>query len=48
MSGREEEMDEREGGLAAALDQIRSVDIDEAAVRALTYVAPPAASASPA
>jgi len=34
MSGREEEMDEREGGLAAALDQIRGVDIDEAAVRA--------------
>jgi CubicO group peptidase (beta-lactamase class C family) len=34
MSGREEEMDERERGLAAALDQIRGVDIDEAAVRA--------------
>ena len=34
MSGREEEMDEREGGLAAALDQIRGVHIDEAAVRA--------------
>ena len=32
MSGREEEMDER--GLAAALDQLRGVDIDEAAVRA--------------
>jgi CubicO group peptidase (beta-lactamase class C family) len=27
-------MDEREGGLAAVLDQIRGVDIDEAAVRA--------------
>lgn len=27
-------MDEQEGGLAAALDQIRGVDIDEAAVRA--------------
>src|SRR3984957_6979203 len=27
-------MDERKGGLAAALDQIRGVDIDEAAVRA--------------
>jgi hypothetical protein len=26
-------MDERDGGLAAALDQIRGVDIDEAAVR---------------
>jgi CubicO group peptidase (beta-lactamase class C family) len=34
MSGREEEMDEREGVLAAALDQLRGVDIDEAAVRA--------------
>ena len=34
MSEREEEMDEREGGLAAALDQIRGVDIDEAAARA--------------
>ena len=32
MSGREEEMDER--GLAAALDQLHGVDIDEAAVRA--------------
>jgi hypothetical protein len=32
MSGREEEMDER--GLAAALDQLRGVDIGEAAVRA--------------
>ena len=27
-------MDQREEGLAAALDQIRGVDIDEAAVRA--------------
>lgn len=34
MSEREEEMDEREEGLAAALDQIRGVDIDEPAVRA--------------
>jgi CubicO group peptidase (beta-lactamase class C family) len=33
MNGGEEEMDER-GVLAAALDQIRGVDIDEAAVRA--------------
>ena len=32
MSGREEEMDNR--GLAAALNQLRGVDIDEAAVRA--------------
>src|SRR5580704_2992064 len=33
MNGGEEEMDER-GVLAAALDQLRGVDIDEAAVRA--------------